>query len=169
MKSPDKFVLVRNRTSEECAAECAKNCSCVAYAYADLSSSGTKGGMTRCLIWAGELIDTEKMRDMAGGETLYLRSAGLDDPGNRKKAKTRGPAAARTGRSAVARAAGSGASAAAWGAGGGSGACGSSSRSATGTSQARAEEGTGRRGETDVRDRSRRVEAGTLQPTKYVQ
>ncbi|RCV12842.1 hypothetical protein SETIT_2G300100v2 [Setaria italica] len=89
MKSPDKFVLVRNRTSEECAAECAKNCSCVAYAYADLSSSGTKGGMTRCLIWAGELIDTEKMGDMAGGETLYLRSAGLDDPGNRRKAKTK--------------------------------------------------------------------------------
>jgi hypothetical protein len=53
----------------------------VAYAYADLSTSGTKGDMTRCLIWAGELIDTEKMGDMAGGETLYLRSAGLDDTG----------------------------------------------------------------------------------------
>ncbi|WVZ65887.1 hypothetical protein U9M48_015178 [Paspalum notatum var. saurae] len=29
--SSDKFVLVENRTSEECAMECAKNCSCVAY------------------------------------------------------------------------------------------------------------------------------------------
>jgi hypothetical protein len=81
MKWPDKFLLVRNRTARGCAAECAKNCSCVAYAYADLSTSGTKGDMTRCLIWAGELIDTEKMGDMAGGETLYLRSAGLDDTG----------------------------------------------------------------------------------------
>ena len=82
MKSPDKFVLVPNRTAGECAAECAKNCSCVAYAYANLSSSGSsKGDVTRCLVWAGELIDTEKMGDMAGGETLYLRSAGLDDTG----------------------------------------------------------------------------------------
>ncbi|CAL5086956.1 unnamed protein product [Urochloa decumbens] len=83
MKAPDKFVHVRNRTAGECAAECAKNCSCVAYAYADLSSGGTKGGMTRCLVWAGDLIDTEKMGDMAGGETLYLRSAG-----SRRRAKT---------------------------------------------------------------------------------
>ncbi|CAL5082736.1 unnamed protein product [Urochloa decumbens] len=88
MKAPDKFVHVRNRTAGECAAECAKNCSCVAYAYADLSSGGTKGGMTRCLVWAGDLIDTEKMGDMAGGETLYLRSAGLDDTGSRSRAKT---------------------------------------------------------------------------------
>ncbi|PVH64793.1 hypothetical protein PAHAL_2G358400 [Panicum hallii] len=83
MKSPDKFVLVQNRTAGECTAECARNCSCVAYAYADLSSRGTKGGVTRCLVWAGELIDTEKMGDMAGGETLYLRSAG-----SRSRAKT---------------------------------------------------------------------------------
>ncbi|KAG2636656.1 hypothetical protein PVAP13_2NG075306 [Panicum virgatum] len=89
MKSPDKFVLVPNRTAGECAAECAKNCSCVAYAYANLSSSGSsKGDVTRCLVWAGELIDTEKMGDMAGGETLYLRSAGLDDTGSRSRANT---------------------------------------------------------------------------------
>ncbi|CAL5082731.1 unnamed protein product [Urochloa decumbens] len=88
MKALDKFVLVPNRTAGECAAECARNCSCVAYAYADLSSGGAKGGMTRCLVWAGNLIDTEKMGDMAGGETLYLRSAGLDDTGSRSRAKT---------------------------------------------------------------------------------
>ncbi|KAF8759377.1 hypothetical protein HU200_010420 [Digitaria exilis] len=28
MRSPDLFVLVRNRTEEECAAECSRNCSC---------------------------------------------------------------------------------------------------------------------------------------------
>ncbi|KAG2645085.1 hypothetical protein PVAP13_2KG396500 [Panicum virgatum] len=81
IKPPDKFVLVGNRTSEECAMECTKNCSCVAYAYANLSSSGssTKDG-TRCLVWAGELIDTEKVTDVAGtrSDTLYLRIAGLD-------------------------------------------------------------------------------------------
>ncbi|CAL5086960.1 unnamed protein product [Urochloa decumbens] len=87
MKAPDKFVLVPNRTAGECAAECARNCSCVAYAYADLSSGGAKGGMTRCLVWAGDLIDTEKMGDMAGGETLYIRSAGLDDTGSRSREK----------------------------------------------------------------------------------
>ncbi|XP_062193931.1 putative G-type lectin S-receptor-like serine/threonine-protein kinase At1g61610 [Phragmites australis] len=79
MKSPDKFVLVKNRTLEDCAAECTDNCSCVAYAYANLSSSRTKGDVTRCLVWAGELIDTEKIGDEAGGDTLYLRIAGLDD------------------------------------------------------------------------------------------
>jgi hypothetical protein len=35
IKPPDKFVLVENRTSEECAMDCANNCSCMAYAYAN--------------------------------------------------------------------------------------------------------------------------------------
>jgi len=74
MKSPDKFVHVENRTLQECEAECTKNCSCVAYAYANLSSSRTTTDQTRCLVWAGELIDTCN----GGGETLYLRIAGLD-------------------------------------------------------------------------------------------
>jgi hypothetical protein len=74
MKSPDKFVHVENRTLQECEAECTKNCSCVAYAYANLSTSRTKGDWTRCLVWAGELIDTE----MAGPDTLYLRIARLN-------------------------------------------------------------------------------------------
>jgi hypothetical protein len=74
MQPPDKFVLVQNRTLQECEAECTKNCSCVAYAYANLSSSRTTTDQTRCLVWAGELIDTCN----GGGETLYLRIAGLD-------------------------------------------------------------------------------------------
>jgi hypothetical protein len=74
MQSPDKFVLVENRTLQECEAECTKNCSCVAYAYANLSTSRTKGDLTRCLVWAGELIDTWK----SDTDTLYLRIAGLD-------------------------------------------------------------------------------------------
>uniref|UniRef100_K3ZRF9 non-specific serine/threonine protein kinase n=1 Tax=Setaria italica TaxID=4555 RepID=K3ZRF9_SETIT len=78
MKSPDKFVRVANRTRDECAAECAGNCSCVAYAYANLSTTTTAGDVTRCLVWAGDLIDTEKMGDVVGSDTLYLRLAGLD-------------------------------------------------------------------------------------------
>ncbi|OEL13735.1 Receptor-like serine/threonine-protein kinase SD1-8 [Dichanthelium oligosanthes] len=77
IKAPDKFVLVENRTAEECAVACTKNCSCVAYAYANLSTSSTKKDGTRCLLWAGELIDTEKVTS-AGSDTLYLRIAGLD-------------------------------------------------------------------------------------------
>ncbi|CAL5072948.1 unnamed protein product [Urochloa decumbens] len=89
MKSPDKFVLVENRTFQECAAECSRDCSCVAYAYANLSTSRSKGDMTRCLVWAGELIDTEKLDnvDGDGAETLYLRIAGLDAGTTRPKTK----------------------------------------------------------------------------------
>ncbi|CAN6289060.1 unnamed protein product [Urochloa humidicola] len=80
MKSPDGFRRVGNRTMEECAAECRRNCTCVAYAYADLrlSSSASAGDATRCLVWDGELVDTVKMGDgVTGSDTLYLRIAGL--------------------------------------------------------------------------------------------
>ncbi|GJM99469.1 hypothetical protein PR202_ga16567 [Eleusine coracana subsp. coracana] len=87
VKAPDKFVHVRNRTSQECAAECSRNCSCVAYAYADLGQSLSKstGDGTRCLVWDGDLIDTEMMSDTAGRDTLYIRVAGLDAGARPKK------------------------------------------------------------------------------------
>ncbi|TVU10344.1 hypothetical protein EJB05_43868, partial [Eragrostis curvula] len=78
MKLPDKFVRIRNRNFKECAAECTMNCSCVAYAYANLSSSTMASDVTRCLVWTADLIDTENYGDWAGSETLYLRTAGLD-------------------------------------------------------------------------------------------
>ncbi|CAN6217297.1 unnamed protein product [Urochloa humidicola] len=77
MKSPDKFVRVANRSLDECAAECAGDCSCVAYAYANLSTTVTAGDATRCLVWAGDLIDTEKIGDVVGSDTFYLRLAGV--------------------------------------------------------------------------------------------
>lgn len=78
MKAPDRFVLVRDKSFDECAAECSRNCSCVAYAYANLSSS-SKWNPTRCLVWTGELIDMQKTLEYAeGSDTLYLRLAGLD-------------------------------------------------------------------------------------------
>jgi hypothetical protein len=76
MKVPDKFLYIRNRSLEECAAECDRNCSCTAYAYANLSTIVTMSAsdMSRCLLWMGELLDTEKAGDI--GENLYLRLAG---------------------------------------------------------------------------------------------
>jgi hypothetical protein len=81
MKVPDRFVVVRNKGAAECAAECAGNCSCVAYAHANLSGS-SMGDATRCLVWAGDLIDTEKIGSVAPAETLYLRVASLANSGS---------------------------------------------------------------------------------------
>ncbi|CAD6266026.1 unnamed protein product [Miscanthus lutarioriparius] len=55
----------------ECAAECWSNCSCVAYAHANMSTKGINGDDTRCLIWTGKMIDMERYSQ--GGETLYIR------------------------------------------------------------------------------------------------
>uniref|UniRef100_A0A0D9XGF8 Receptor-like serine/threonine-protein kinase n=1 Tax=Leersia perrieri TaxID=77586 RepID=A0A0D9XGF8_9ORYZ len=89
IKSPDNFVLVANRTFEACAAECSSNCSCVAYAYANLNNSRSKGDTTRCLVWSGDLIDTEKVGEWLGSDTLYLRLAGLDAGKKRNREKHR--------------------------------------------------------------------------------
>ncbi|XP_051189530.1 G-type lectin S-receptor-like serine/threonine-protein kinase At1g11300 isoform X2 [Lolium perenne] len=81
MKTPDGFALVgenKSTTSEECASECGRNCSCVAYAYANLGGDKSGGDVTRCLVWTGELIDTAKVGADTGSDTLYLRLAGLD-------------------------------------------------------------------------------------------
>ncbi|PNT68643.1 hypothetical protein BRADI_3g43635v3 [Brachypodium distachyon] len=77
MKTPDGFALVGGGgrgTLDDCAAECRRNCSCVAYAYANLST-------TKCLVWAGELVDAGKLAAELGSDTLYLRLAGLDATG----------------------------------------------------------------------------------------
>ncbi|PNT61923.1 hypothetical protein BRADI_5g23040v3 [Brachypodium distachyon] len=76
MRVPDKFLHIMNRSFDECTAECSNNCSCTAYAYANLSKIGAMGDSSRCLVWSGELIDVAKLR---GGEPLYLRLAGSHD------------------------------------------------------------------------------------------
>ncbi|XP_047067237.1 receptor-like serine/threonine-protein kinase SD1-7 [Lolium rigidum] len=74
MRVPDKFVYVRNRSFEECTAECDRNCSCTAYAYLNLSSILATGGPSRCLVWTRELVDLEKTGPI--GASVYLRLAG---------------------------------------------------------------------------------------------
>ncbi|CAN6282512.1 unnamed protein product [Urochloa humidicola] len=77
MKIPDKFVYVKNRSFDECSAECTSNCSCTAYAYANMSTTAINGDDTRCLLWTVDLIDTEK--GLGVGENLYIRVNRLSD------------------------------------------------------------------------------------------
>jgi len=79
MKIPDKFVYVKNRSFEECSAECTSNCSCTAYAYANMNTTAINGDDTRCLIWMGDLIDTGKGKLIGTGENLYIRVNRLSD------------------------------------------------------------------------------------------
>uniref|UniRef100_A0ACD5UG40 Uncharacterized protein n=1 Tax=Avena sativa TaxID=4498 RepID=A0ACD5UG40_AVESA len=74
MKTPDKFVYVRNTSFDQCTVECSNNCSCSAYAYANLKNGSSTFNQSRCLIWLGELVDTGKYGD-GSGENLYLRLA----------------------------------------------------------------------------------------------
>ncbi|EEE61754.1 hypothetical protein OsJ_16292 [Oryza sativa Japonica Group] len=92
MKVPDKFLYIRNRTFEECADECDRNCSCTAYAYANLRTILTTGDPSRCLVWMGELLDSEKAS--AVGENLYLRLAGSPAVNNKNIVKIVLPAIA---------------------------------------------------------------------------
>ncbi|XP_047062042.1 G-type lectin S-receptor-like serine/threonine-protein kinase B120 isoform X1 [Lolium rigidum] len=83
MKVPDNFLHIRNRSLDECAAECRRNCSCTAYAYSNLSSAGAMADPSRCLVWSGELIDAGKS---TSGENMYIRLA--DSPAGNKKHST---------------------------------------------------------------------------------
>uniref|UniRef100_A0ACD6ATX8 Uncharacterized protein n=1 Tax=Avena sativa TaxID=4498 RepID=A0ACD6ATX8_AVESA len=83
MKSPDRFTLVGggHSTIEECAAECHHNCSCVGYVYRNVSGGMSGGDSVACLVWVGELVDAGKLSAEFGGETFYLRHAGMDAEG----------------------------------------------------------------------------------------
>uniref|UniRef100_A0ACD5UFA3 Uncharacterized protein n=1 Tax=Avena sativa TaxID=4498 RepID=A0ACD5UFA3_AVESA len=72
MKVPDNFLHIRNKSFEQCKAMCNHNCSCTAFAYANLSSAGAMADPSRCLVWSGELIDVAKA---TAGENLYVRLA----------------------------------------------------------------------------------------------
>ncbi|BAS91195.1 Os04g0633800 [Oryza sativa Japonica Group] len=89
MKVPDKFIPVPNRSFDECTAECNRNCSCTAYAYANLTIAGTTADQSRCLLWTGELVDTGRT-GFGDGQNLYLRlaySPGYTSEANKKNKK----------------------------------------------------------------------------------
>ena len=65
----DSRSLDTSVTLDQCRARCLANCSCVAYAAADIRGGGDSTG---CLMWAQNLID---LRYVDGGQTLYLRQA----------------------------------------------------------------------------------------------
>ncbi|CAL5040100.1 unnamed protein product [Urochloa decumbens] len=73
MKVPDKFFRIRNRSFDQCADECTRNCSCMAYAYANLHNADTTGDASRCLVWTEDLIDMKKAGLFV--ENLYIRLA----------------------------------------------------------------------------------------------
>ncbi|KAM3245188.1 hypothetical protein ACQJBY_056487 [Aegilops geniculata] len=77
MKVPDESLHVKNISLDECIEECTSNCSCTAYAYANTSTKDINGDETRCLLWNGDLIDTEKL--IGQGQNLYIRVNGLSD------------------------------------------------------------------------------------------
>ncbi|KAF7011406.1 hypothetical protein CFC21_025717 [Triticum aestivum] len=81
----DDFVLVRgvklpdtqnasvdtSISTEECRARCSTNCSCLAYASAEIREGGGGGG-SGCIIWTGDVVD---LRYVDRGQDLYLRLA----------------------------------------------------------------------------------------------
>ncbi|KAF7086939.1 hypothetical protein CFC21_090181 [Triticum aestivum] len=77
MKVPHESLHVKNISLDECIAECTSNCSCTAYAFANTSTKDINGDETRCLLWNGDLIDTEKL--IGQGQNLYIRVNGLSD------------------------------------------------------------------------------------------
>ncbi|THU61759.1 hypothetical protein C4D60_Mb07t26680 [Musa balbisiana] len=58
-------------TLDQCRAKCLKNCSCTAYAQANISGSGSG-----CILWSTNLTDLRVFG--SGGQDLYVRAAAAD-------------------------------------------------------------------------------------------
>jgi len=69
VKVPDisGAVAIDGLSLEECEKECLKNCSCTAYAVADVRNGGSG-----CLAWHGNLMDIQKLSSDQG-QYLFLR------------------------------------------------------------------------------------------------
>ncbi|CAL1397647.1 unnamed protein product [Linum trigynum] len=73
VKLPESAAAAVNRGLglKECGELCARNCSCTAYASANVT-----GGGSGCVIWFGGLVDMRQYPD--GGQDLYVRLAASD-------------------------------------------------------------------------------------------
>ncbi|CAA7394599.1 unnamed protein product [Spirodela intermedia] len=71
---------------DECRESCWRNCSCVAYASANIS-----GGESGCITWIGDLIDMRTFGQVEDGQNIYIRlaKADLEILGNPSKKKHR--------------------------------------------------------------------------------
>ena len=70
IKLPDSRQSPVNNTMnlDKCKIQCSKDCSCTAYANLDIRDGGSG-----CLLWFGELIDTE--HSIGRGQSIYIRMA----------------------------------------------------------------------------------------------
>ncbi|CAN4078259.1 unnamed protein product [Withania somnifera] len=73
VKIPDTGAAQMNKSMglKECEEFCLKNCSCTAYASANISAGGNG-----CITWYGELRDTKQLID--GGQDFYIRVSASD-------------------------------------------------------------------------------------------
>ncbi|CAA7054170.1 unnamed protein product [Microthlaspi erraticum] len=73
MKLPDTTTASVDKSIgiKECMKRCLKNCSCTAFADADIRNGGSG-----CVIWTGELVDIRNYAE--GGQDLYVRLASAD-------------------------------------------------------------------------------------------
>ncbi|XP_057417707.1 G-type lectin S-receptor-like serine/threonine-protein kinase RKS1 [Lotus japonicus] len=82
LKVPDTSVAIEKKglSLEECEQECLRNCSCEAYAVADVRNGGSG-----CLAWHGNLMDTQKLSDQ--GQDLFVRVDAVELANYYKKSK----------------------------------------------------------------------------------
>ncbi|XP_020589357.1 receptor-like serine/threonine-protein kinase SD1-8 [Phalaenopsis equestris] len=80
IKLPDTTtaVVVESVSLDQCRLSCLKNCSCLAYASANISAGGSG-----CITWGSELMDLKQFAD--GGQDFYIRLAASELRGDLKK------------------------------------------------------------------------------------
>ncbi|XP_058197188.1 receptor-like serine/threonine-protein kinase SD1-8 [Rhododendron vialii] len=75
MKLPESSTAFVDRSMGrgECEKMCRENCSCTAYASADI-----RGGGSGCVIWSGDLVDMRQYAAAEGGQDLFVRVSAAD-------------------------------------------------------------------------------------------